>query len=172
MKKKILKFASYLEQYPTITFFELKGIFGSALLYILIFLSALPLVLFSNQWLALFFGSFIILSSIWLFFDDALWMPDWIKRISISREFARKVASYLQDSVADTPSPSWQHFYLLNILTIGIAAFFIGFIQSSGACSFFMAVTILIASSASFLESARTSLLSCVVFVFACWLAI
>jgi hypothetical protein len=168
MKKKIAKFASYLEQYPTITLFELEGIFGTRLLYVLIFVCSIPLLIFSNQWVALFFATVIILSDIWLFFDNKLWMPDFIKRITLSQDVVRKMAKFLQHSVAATPSPSWPRFYQGNILVIAASSFLVGFIQPAALSSFFMALSLTLASIASFFESARISLLSYAVFAFAC----
>jgi hypothetical protein len=167
IKKNIAAFAAYIEKYPTITLFEIRGIFGTSLFNIIIFLCALPLALFSNQWMALFFASIIIFCDIWLGFNSKLWMPDFIKRLSLSQTNAKKIALWLQKSIPDTFSPSWPHFYRSNLFVICLAAFSIGFIQPAGIGSFLMAISILCVSTASFFESIRASLLGYGAFIVA-----
>src|SRR5262245_53355592 len=118
MQEKIKNFAIYLQSYQTITFFELRSLFGSSLFAVVIFILALPLLLFSTQWVTLPLSSVIICCAIWYFFDTNIWMPDFVKKVTLSQDTARKLSVWLERLTDKSLSPAWNYFKQANIVVI------------------------------------------------------
>lgn len=161
---KVRNFELYLQSYETITFFELRSLFGSSLFAPLIFILALPLALFSTQWIAIPLTSVIIFSSIWYFYDTKLWMPDGVKACTLSKPKARKLLHLLDTFAEKNPSPSWHTFLQVNIVLIACAAFRVGFTLPPGLPSIFPVLAILTLSWASLFEQERLSWLGYILF--------
>src|SRR5437764_1063134 len=113
------------QQHETITLFELSQLFGSSFFNVVIFSAALPLVIFSSQWIVLPLTTFIVLCTIWFFFDDKVWVPDWAKAISFSSYKIQKTATFIEkacqlETWADLHSFS-PKLSIANIILMGVA---------------------------------------------------
>src|SRR5438046_328887 len=95
-RDKVKELSDYCEQYDKITLFELNALFGSQLTTIYMFLLSLPLIVFSTQWIALPLSFLLLVLSIWYFFDEPLWMPDRLKRVTISANHLKRLAKQVE----------------------------------------------------------------------------
>lgn len=139
LTEKLKELALYTEQHETITIYELSTLFGSSLTTYNAFLLSLPLLLFSNQWVALPLCFLILLCSIWYFFDEPLWMPDFIKRVSfpspLLQKLVKRADGVLSSIKAKLPKASFyeehiSYFHKMNALLLGFLAFQVGFLES------------------------------------------
>src|SRR5437870_278072 len=151
--QKIKTLEAYSKEHKTITFFEISQLFGPSLFNLVIFAAALPLLVFSTQWIVFPLTTFIIMCMIWYFFDDDLWTPDRVKAIKISSDQVEKTAIFIEkicekETWPDVPVHFWKVLRLINMAIITFTAFRIGYIDNPGQFSFSEVFTILILSFA------------------------
>lgn len=138
--EKLRSLVPYCDRFETITFFELTQYFGQSLFLVLIWLSSLPLFIFSAEWIVLPLSALIMMCSIWYFFDSCLWLPDVVKAQTIASQSVKQAAVTVIDLIdrysertgpQSQFAPYWVALGPLSVACMIIAAFLVGLVGSA-----------------------------------------